>query len=456
MGRALTDNPLDDEVTRFLRAHPDVEGVEYLLSDLNGVARGKWGPPQSLAKAATVGLNFPLSVFGLDVWGREVPDIGLHVETGDRDGYCPLAPGTLRLVPWARRPTAQAILTMLTEGGRPFEGDPRQQLRFAVDRLARLGLKAVAAFELEFYLLDPNAASPPDGGLASVFSGVGGPARENVYGLSDLAAYNDLFTEIRTAGMAQGLPVDTIVSEGAPGQFEVNLKHRGDAFAAADDAIMLRRLIVETARRHGLKATFMAKPFMDRNGNGMHVHVSLLDREGRNIFAAAGDGERRLGRSVAGLVEAMVASTLLFIPTWNGFRRLQPGSYAPTRASWGHNNRSVAVRVPASEPHARRVEHRLAGADANPYLVLAAVLNAMADGLEREANPPPPVDLNAYEAPVPALPATMDEAIRHFERSDFVRKAFGVEFRKLFATVKRAEMQAFLEEISPLERSTFL
>ncbi|ODN69616.1 Gamma-glutamylputrescine synthetase PuuA [Methylobrevis pamukkalensis] len=174
LGRALTDNPIDDEVTRFLRSHPEIEGVEFLVSDTNGVLRGKWAPPQSLAKAASVGVNFPLSVFGLDVWGREVADTGLHVHTGDRDGFCRIAPGSLRIVPWARRPTAQAILTMQTEAGVPFLGDPRQQLRAAIERLAALGLRAVAAFELEFYLLDP--ASERSDGLPAVLCGAPGPS----------------------------------------------------------------------------------------------------------------------------------------------------------------------------------------------------------------------------------------------------------------------------------------
>jgi glutamine synthetase len=250
--------------------------------------------------------------------------------------------------------------------------------------------------------------------------------------------------------------VDTIVSEAAAGQFEINLKHRTDALAAADDAIMLKRLIVEVARKHRLKASFMAKPFIDRAGNGMHVHASLIDRNGANVFADPAEGERRLGAVAAGLIEAMIPSTLLFVPTWNGFRRMQPGSFAPTRAAWGHNNRSVAVRVPASEALARRLEHRVAGADANPYLVLAAVLNGMADGLERDLAPPPPCDTNAYEAGVPELPSTMAEAIRQFERSEFVRRSFGAEFRRVFAALKTAEMAAFLGEITPLERSTYL
>ncbi|WP_245293173.1 glutamine synthetase family protein [Mongoliimonas terrestris] len=456
MGRALTENPAKDEVSRFLKAHPDIEGVEYLIPDTNGVLRGKWAPPPSLAKAAKAGVNFPLGLFGLDIWGREVTETGLHVETGDRDGLCRLVPDSLRLVPWAARPTAQAMLTMWTETGIPFLADPRQQLAFAVERLARAGYRAVAAFELEFYLVDPRAVERPDDAPRAVLSGACGPERQNIYALSDLSAFSDLFHEIRTAGLVQGLPLDTIVSEASPGQFEVNLKHRPDPLAVADDAVMLKRLIQEVARKHHLRATFMAKPFIERAGNGMHVHVSLIDGDGANAFSAPGVGEARLTQAVGGLVDAMAPSTILFVPTWNGFRRLQPGSYAPTRATWGHNNRSVAVRVPMSEPAARRIEHRVAGADANPYLVLAAVLNGMADGLERAAAAPPPCDRNGYDASDPALPSTMEGAIRAFETSDFIRRAFGVEYRRLFAALKRAEMRTFLEEISPLERSTYL
>ena len=455
MGRALTEHPASGEVARFLKAHPDLEGVEILVADTNGVLRGKWAPPQSLTKAESAGVCMPLGIFGFDIWGRDVRETGLHVESGDRDGICRIVPGSIRTVPWASRPTAQAMVSMWLETGAPYPLDPRQQLSFAIQRLARLDCRPVAAMELEFYLLDPRR-TPADGGMPAVLTGHCGPERPNTYGLDDLATYGDLFAEVRSAGLAQGLPIDTIVSEAAPGQFEVNLKHRQDALAAADDAIMTRRLIAEVARKHGLKATFMAKPFIDRAGNGMHAHVSLIDGHGANVFAEPSADARRLEHAVAGLIECMAGTTLMFVPTWNGYRRMRPGSFAPTRAAWGHNNRSVAVRVPASEPAARRIEHRVAGADANPYLVLAAVLNGMADGLEREAMPPPPCDANAYEAGVPDLPLTMQDALRVFERSEAVRRGFGAEFRRVYAALKRAEIAPFLDEISPLERSTYL
>lgn len=444
------------EHERFLAAHPAIEAVEFLITDSNGVLRGKWAPAGTIAKAYESGVNFPLSMYGLDVWGREVMETGLHVDTGDRDGFCMAAPGSLRLVPWADRPTAQAILTMHSERGEAFHGDPRNVLKGICERVAAAGYTPVVAVELEFYLLDPKGIAQPNGMLPPVFQGVGGPVPQNMYALSDLAQFSDVFSQIWAFGKAQGLPVDTIVSEAAPGQFEVNLKHRPDALAAADDAVMLKRLICEVARRNGLKATFMAKPFIDIAGNGLHVHCSMLDKRGRNIFADPDTGTRKLENAVAGLIETMHAATLVFVPTVNGYRRLQPGSYAPTTASWGHNNRSVGIRIPASPIEARRLEHRIAGADANPYLVMAAILAGMLEGLERELTPPPAIDVNAYDEPVPRLPDDMGDAITLFERSDFIRRAFGVEYRKLFGHLKRAELSAFEREITPLERMTYL
>ncbi len=453
---AAAETPVGSEVERYLAAHPDTEAVEFLITDTHGVLRGKWAPAGAIGKAYKDGVNFPFSLYGLDVWGREVMETGLHVTTGDRDGYCRAVPGSLRPVPWAPRPTAQAMLTMHTEHGEAYAGDPRNALASVVRRLDAVGLTAVAAMELEFYLLDPAAQTMPNGMPAPVFRATAGPVPQNMYALSDLADFSAVFSDIWAYGKAQGLPIDTMVSEAAPGQFEVNLKHRPDPLAAADDAVLLKRLVCEVARKHRLKATFMAKPFIDVAGNGLHIHVSLLDRAGRNIFADPVTGERKLGHAIAGLLDTMQAATLLFVPTWNGYRRLQPGSYAPTTASWGHNNRSVGVRVPAGPDEARRLEHRIAGADANPYLVMAGVLAGILEGLERELTPPPPVVRNAYEEPVPALPRTMADAIRIFERSDFVRRMLGVEYRSLIGHLKRAELAAFEAEVTPLERVTYL
>ncbi len=441
------------EYNAFIDEHPDIEAVEFLLVDPNGVMRGKWAPGDALKKSFKEGVNFPMSLHGLDVWGREVAETGLHIETGDKDGYCRATRETLAIVPWAKRKTAQVLLQTFTPEGEPFLADPRQVLKKKVAEVNARGFFPVVAFELEFYLLDPNTEW--DDGMPGPVGATAGPDRLRMYGLDDLAEHAELFDMIRDAADAQGLPIDTIIKEAAPGQFEVNLKHRADPLKAADDVILLRRIVLGCARAHGLTATFMAKPFLEYAGNGMHVHASMLDAAGDNIFAGA-SGRKTLEAAVAGLLETMPESLLLFINTWNGFRRITPGSYAPTRAVWAENNRSVALRIPMSSDENRRLEHRIAGADANPYLVLSAIIQGMVEGIEAKAVPPPPVEGNAYDETGLMLPDDMDEALQLMARGTFADRALGPLLGKVYRDLKRAEIIAFWAEITPLERTTYL
>ena len=441
------------EYRAFVEAHPDLEAVEFLIVDPNGVMRGKWAPADALKKAFQEGVNFPMSLHGLDVWGREVTETGLHIETGDQDGYCRATRGTLAIVPWAKRKTAQVLLQTFTPEGEPFMADPRQVLKKKIAEVNDKGFFPVVAFELEFYLLDPE--TDWDDGMPAPVGAMAGPDRLRMYGLDDLAEHAELFDMIRDAAAAQSLPIDTIIKEAAPGQFEVNLKHRADPLKAADDVILLRRIVMGCARAHGLTATFMAKPFLEYAGNGMHVHASVLGPDGRNIFAGS-EGRPRLESAVAGLLKTMPESLLLFINTWNGFRRITPGSYAPTGAVWAENNRSVALRIPVSNEENRRVEHRIAGADANPYLVMAAVIQGMVEGIEARAVPPPPVQGNAYEDEGLFLPDDMDDALQLMAKGRFVERALGPLLSKVYKDLKRAEILAFWGEITPLERTTYL
>lgn len=441
------------EYREFVAEHPDIEAVEFLLVDPNGVMRGKWAPGDALKKAFEEGVNFPMSLHGLDVWGREVAETGLHIETGDQDGYCRATRGTLSIVPWAKRKTAQVLLQTFTPEGEPFMADPRQVLKRKVAEVNAKGFFPVVAFELEFYLLDPQIDW--DDGMPAPVGATAGPDRLRMYGLDDLAEHAELFDMIRDAAAAQALPIDTIIKEAAPGQFEVNLKHRADPLKAADDVIMLRRIVIGCARAHGMTATFMAKPYLEYAGNGMHVHASILNADGVNIFGGA-EGRPRLESAVAGLLKTMPESLLLFINTWNGFRRITPGSYAPTRAVWAENNRSVALRIPVSNDQNKRVEHRIAGADANPYLVMSAILQGMVEGLEANAVPPPPIEGNAYEDEGLFLPDDMDDALQLMAKSRFTDRALGPLLSKVYKDLKRAEIMAFWSEITPLERTTYL
>ncbi|WP_153770760.1 glutamine synthetase family protein [Labrenzia sp. CE80] len=442
------------DVEAFLTEHPDLDTVEVVLPDTNGVLRGKWLPGGAVETVFAGGVALPYSLFGLDVWGREVESTGMHIETGDKDGVCWPIPETLKLVPWAERKTAQVLLSMYDRDGVPCLEDPRHVLKRMVDKLAAYGVTATCAFELEFYLLEES-----DGDWTEqpkpLFTTHRGPARQNMYALSDLEALLPVVDDLRRAAEMQGIPADAAVSEAAPGQFELNLHHRKDPLLAADDAVLLRRLVQGVARKHNLKASFMAKPFVEWPGNGMHVHVSMEDENG-NIFACPDEGAKRLGHAISGLLDTMPEALLLFTSTFNGFRRMQPGSYAPTSICWGFDNRSVALRVPASSPQAARIEHRIAGADANPYFVLVGVLAGMLLGLQDRKDPPPPVVGNAYEKKHKRLTPWMDEAIDAFEASDRMKEAVGPEMHKVLTEIKKEELNEFGREISSLERQTYL
>jgi glutamine synthetase len=431
--------------------HPNPESFEVFLCDPNAVLRGKWLPGSAVGKLQD-GVAFPFSLMGCDVWGREVHETGLHIDSGDKDALCLPVEGRTVQVPWADRVTVQSMLSMHHADGAPFMGDPRHVLAAQVEKLAALGLTANVAIELEFYVYEHSADSGrprPSGTLTP------GPDHQDMYALRDLDRQRPLMDAIQQACVDQELPIDAFVSEAAPGQYEVNLKHR-DPLGAADDAVMLKRLVTQIARAQGTKITFMAKPFADHPGNGLHVHASLAGPNGP-VFADPETGTPKLHHAVQGLLSTMEEAQVGFVHTYNGFRRMQPGSYAPASLSWGENNRSVAVRLPEAEPPARRLEHRLAGADANPYIVTALVLAGMTKGMAEAKNPPAAVETNAYvDEHLQRLSPFMDDAVMRFDQSAFIKDALGEEFCRIFSAIKRAEYATFAGYITNLEHEIFL
>ena len=253
------------------------------------------------------------------------------------------------------------------------------------------------------------------------------------------------------------MPADVAVAEYAPGQYEINLRHQADPVTACDHAVMLKRAIRGVARRHGLDATFMTKPYPELAGNGTHIHVSLLDSAAANIFdERRAEGDSRLRRAVGGLQATMHEAMLLFAPNANSFRRLQPGSYAPLATSWGFNNRTVALRIPAQGGAARRIEHRTAGADANPYLAVAAVLAGIHRGLVERLDPGPPVEGNAYEQEPQTLPAHWLDALRAFDAATIIPEYLGPDYCRVFSACKWREMALFDAIVTPTEYDWYL
>lgn len=437
----------------FLNNNPDVEVVEVLLTDLNGVLRGKWLPRDKLESVFSGDLRMPLTSVTPDIWGRDVPS--LCDATGDGDGICVPAARTLKRLPWLPRPTAQVFLH-LTDQNEPWGFDPRVVLASVQERFSALGLTAVVAAELEFMLLssERDADGVPLTPQTPINRGsaVGG----QLYSTDIMHEFHDVLHEMRDACDSMQLGLDTLVKELAPAQYELNLRHIGDALQAADNAQMLKRVIKGVARKHGFTATFMPKPFPDRDGNGFHTHVSIVDENGDNIFNDGTEvGTAKLGHAIAGLAATMPDLMLLFAPHLNSYRRYAAGSHMPIAPTWGYENRDVALRVPTGSPDARRIEHRVPGADANPYLVLAAILAGALHGLENKMPASDPTT-GGTAGQSRSLAADWRTALGNFEQSDFVPAALGEKFHEAFVAVKQYEQEQFSKTVSRFEYDTYL
>lgn len=439
---------------RLLEENPGIETVEMVLTDLNGIHRGKWVPVDSATKVIEGRFKMPLTAVSPDIWGRDVP--ALCEKTGDGDGICQAIEETARLLPWLPRATAQVFLQLNLEDGTPWEFDPRVVLRQVSDRFKAKGLTPICAPELEFYLFEESRDG--DGKPRVPATRVNGDCQigGQLYSTEVMHETATLMHEIRETCEHMSVPLDGLLKELAPGQYELNLHHVEDPLQAADNAQLLKQIIKCVSRKHGYIASFMAKPFGGRDGNGFHTHVSVLDENGKNIFDDGTErGSDALRQAIAGLADAMPSSMLIFAPHLNSWRRLQTGVHGPLAPTWGYENRYVAMRIPNGEGAARRVEHRIAGADANPYLSLAAILGGILHGIENKLEAAPPSE-TGLEKPDAVLPASWDAALGAFQDSGFIAEYLGRNFRHAFAEIKRVEQQEFTATVTPLEYDTCL
>ena len=435
----------------WLRKNPQVRTIRVAAADLNGQARGKRVPSRFADKVVEEGTRFPMSVLNLDIWGEDIDDSPLVYESGDRDGVLKPTERGFMPMPWLDAPTALLPIWMFHEDGRPFSGDPRHALNAVLQRYKARGLTPVCAVELEFFLIDDsgrNLQVPP-----SPRSGKRRVAGE-ILSLRALDQFDTFFTDLYDACEEMDIPADTAISEAGLGQFEINLMHCDDAMRAADDAWLFKMLVKGMARKHGFAASFMAKPYEDYAGSGLHVHFSVLDEEGNNIFDDGSElGTAALRHAVAGCLEAMPGSALIFAPHANSFDRMVPGSHAPTGVSWAYENRTSAIRIPSGSPAARRIEHRVAGGDVNPYLMLAAVLGAAINGIDDGKEPPAPITGNAYAADLPQIPGDWTSAIDAFETSPEIARIFPAELIRNLVLTKRQEVH-YMKELDPSEQVT--
>jgi glutamine synthetase len=437
-----------DEASQFLAANPKVDWIDLVVFDMNGIARGKRFRRDDLMGIAKAGLQMPSTVFIMDARGNCIEETGRLWETGDPDVGFRVLSGTLQSIPVGEARVAQGVIACIERD----ELDPRGILATQVSALKSAGRTPVVAVELEFYVTKPNG----DGGfsLCTPDGLSDDPEFPMTFQFDEMNTLQPFIDDIYKIADAQGLPIDAVMQESGPGQFEINLKHRNDPVAAALDGLLLKRAVKAAAKAHGLNATFMAKPHHDWSGSGMHVHASLVDDDGANLFA--GDPMSPLFTHALGGLQATMCD---FMAVWaqsaNAYRRYVPKSYVAMTAHWGFNNRNVALRIPRASGAATRVEHRVAGADANPYLVLASILAGIRFGIDNKLEPGPIAEGAANNCEAPKLPTVWSNALDKFEASPVVAKAFGPAFQDVYVKLKQTERTNFERVVTALDHQWY-
>lgn len=439
-----------DEFLRFSDQNPGLSQLDAFIIDVNGNALGKRLPWHEARKVFADGLAFSACAPLLDCRGRAHDAGGLGASDGDPDGTAMPLAGTLVRVPWAKTPTAQVMCSMRESGTRaPLWYDQRVILEDVIARCASHGLHAVVACELEFYLVDPVRTAQGQLRVAPSPRTLATPGRASNLSLESIEEQSLFLSQVTAAAAEQGVPVSGLVAEYGIGQFEVNLHHVADPLLAADQACLLRRLVKGVARANGVDATFSAKPFKDQPGNGLHVHVSLIDGSGANRFGLA-SGTELLHQAVAGMQALMFDSVAFFAPNFNSFRRFL-GPYVPNTTAWGHNNRTVAFRIPTGSGPDTRIEHRVAGADASPHLVVAAVLAGVLHGITHRLVPSPPIEGRPEAGRDPSFPRGLWAALDRLVTSSALAEYFPKRYLEAYVHLKRGELETLFENISARE-----
>jgi glutamine synthetase len=439
------------EIKQFLRDH-SISEVEAIVADMTGVARGKIMPAEKYAEDE--GMRLPESIFLQTVTG-EYPDDDSAINPSEIDIDLVGDPRSIRVVPWAPEPTAQVIHDCFYDDGRVVPMSPRFVLRRIIELYAAKGWRPVVAPELEFFLVDPNVDAdyplkPPVGRSGRPEIG------RQAYSIAAVNEFDPLFDDIYAFCEAQSIDIDTLIHEDGAAQMEINLIH-GDALDLADQAFLFKRTAREAALRHKMYATFMAKPMANEPGSAMHIHQSVVDvKTGQNVFSTPEGGPSPLFFShIAGLQKYLPAAMSLVAPNVNSYRRITRYNMAPINVQWGYDNRTAGLRVPTSDPANRRVENRLAGSDANPYLAIAASLACGYLGMIEGLKPTEPISGSAYELPF-ALPMTLAESLRMLRGCKPLVELFGERFVLAYGAVKENEYETFLRVISSWEREHLL
>lgn len=455
--------------------------IDAMVVDWHGCLRSKRLPLSQRDKLAAGKVRLPLSTQAQDIGNDDRDElIGLALSLGDPDGFYDIEPRTLRRQPWNEGRGWQALASLHDAEGQPSVFDSRAILKRQIERFAERGWHAVVALELEFYLLDGSTRDSGRPSVPACLNMAGAPADNQLCEPRAMDRIDPFLARIHRYAEALDLPAETMLAEIGPGQFEINLTHRADPLHAADDALLFKRAVDRAAFDEGFVATFMALPYAEHAGSGQHVHLSIVDAEGNNIFDAqphsetasiampalptqatspAGDTTAtaestsalapspRLKHAVAGLLDTLDEAQLLFAPNGNSYRRIQPGEFAPSRVDWGHDHRGVAIRLPEISGPGARLEHRVAGADANCHLVVAAIMAGVLQGLDHGAAPSVEPLQPGNKPDARHLHHDWLSAIGNAEGSPFLEDLLGDRFLSAYVTIKRHEAAWFNRQV---------
>ncbi|MFT3755928.1 MAG: glutamine synthetase family protein [Pseudoxanthomonas sp.] len=451
--RKTNKQPAESALLRWLKDRRITE-VECLVPDITGNARGKIIPADKFKH--DFGTRLPEGIFATTVTGEYIDDYDAITSPSDSDMQLRPDPDTVCMVPWATDPTAQIIHDCYTRQGNLHELAPRSVLRRVLDLYAAEGLQPVVAPEVEFFLVQKN--TDPDFPLQPPAGRSGRPetARQS-YSIDAVNEFDPILDLMYDYADAMELDVDTLIHESGAAQLEVNFDH-SDALSRADQVFLFKRTMREAALRHGIYATFLAKPMENEPGSAMHIHQSLMDvKTKRNVFSGKKPGEfsRIFGNYLAGLQKYTPAATAFFAPNVNSYRRLIFGEVSPANVLWGYDNRTCGLRVPYDSPENMRVESRFAGSDANPYLAMAATLACGLLGMREKLEPTAPFSGDGQEVGYD-LPRSLGEALDELEGCAAMQEILGERFVRAYVSVKRKEYETFFRVISSWEREFLL
>ncbi len=451
--KQTSSDQLDKEIKIFRQENSDISELEVIAVDISGNFFGKRYPIAKIESFSKEGLAFPRSTFVYSTIGETLSGIHYGTDDGDPDAHFFLIPGSLCLNNWGNQPRAQMMATSYSDE-EPTYFEPRNVLKNSLQPFTDNNWQPIVAFELEFYLFDRER---DDQDLIKMVRNpkTGRPDSPTILSSSRISDFEQVIDDIIKSSNQQGIETGAISAEMGVGQFEINFNHHIDVLRAADEACLFKRTVMEVAKKHGMTASFMAKPLLQQPGNGLHMHISVVDSKGDNIFADGNKPHQRLLNAIGGLLDTMPAAMSLWAPNINSYRRFTGSDCAPVSQSWGNENRSAAFRIPFAKDGAWRVENRVCGADANPYLAMAATLAGIWYGMEQKLDPGKPID-DLVEEKDERLPFDLITALNTTFGSKALAGTLGKKFIELYCLQRKSETFAFEQFISPREYDWYL